>query len=184
MKTGIIVCGCNGAGKSTLGRALAQRPGFFFLDAEDIWFDKADPSNAYAAQRTHEQASALLAREISAHSSFVFAYVTGAYGNALRDSAKVIVRMHAPAALRMRRVKARSFERFGARMQPGGDLFDQEERFFRMVASKAESRIDDWLQTTRCPVVDIDGTKSVEDNLAFLLPHPLIGGKERSDHAE
>lgn len=41
---GILICGLNGTGKSTLGRILADRLGYEFIDNEDLFFPKADPS--------------------------------------------------------------------------------------------------------------------------------------------
>ena len=52
MKQGVILCGLNGSGKSTLGRALAQRLGWEFLDIEDCFFPKTDPSYLYANPRS------------------------------------------------------------------------------------------------------------------------------------
>lgn len=60
MKQGVILCGLNGSGKSTLGRALAQRLGWEFLDIEDCFFPKTDPSCLYANPRSPQEAAALL----------------------------------------------------------------------------------------------------------------------------
>ena len=42
--TGIVICGLNGAGKSTLGKALAERLRFYFIDSEDLFFQKTYPT--------------------------------------------------------------------------------------------------------------------------------------------
>ena len=41
----------------------------------------------------------------------------------------------------MQRVKNRSFQKFGNRMLPGGDLYEQEEEFFEFVKSRLESKM-------------------------------------------
>ena len=46
---GILICGLNGSGKSTLGKALADRMGYEFIDNEDLYFPKADPSYAFCS---------------------------------------------------------------------------------------------------------------------------------------
>ena len=43
-----------------------------------------------------------------------------------------------PKDIRIQRVKNRSFEKFGDRMLSGGDLYEQEEKFFALVQSRAE----------------------------------------------
>ncbi len=43
----------------------------------------------------------------------------------------------------MQRVKKRSFQKFGNRMLSGGDLYEQEEKFFRLVESRDENIIEE-----------------------------------------
>lgn len=54
-------------------------------------------------------------------------------------------------------------------MLPGGDLYEREEGFFRLVQSRAEDTVEKWLGSLTCPVIRIDGTKSVEENMAFVM---------------
>ena len=77
MKQGVILCGLNGSGKSTLGRALAQRLGWEFLDIEDCFFPKTDPSYLYANPRSPQEAAALLVERATAAENFVLASVKG-----------------------------------------------------------------------------------------------------------
>lgn len=65
----------------------------------------------------------------------------------------------------MQRVKNRSFQKFGDRILPGGDLQEQEERFFDFVQSRPERLVEDWVQTLNCPVLRVDGTEPIEDNI-------------------
>lgn len=69
----------------------------------------------------------------------------------------------------MQRVKKRSYEKFGDRILPGGDLYEQEEQFFQFAASREENTVEEWIQCLTCPVLKIDGTKPVEENVNFLL---------------
>ena len=69
----------------------------------------------------------------------------------------------------MQRVKKRSYEKFGDRILPGGDLYEQEEQFFQFAASREENTVEEWIQYLTWPVLKIDGTKPVEENVNFLL---------------
>ena len=51
---GILICGLNGCGKSTLGRQLADQLGYRFIDNEDLYFPKDDPSYLYSGPRSEE----------------------------------------------------------------------------------------------------------------------------------
>ncbi len=168
MGTGIIVCGLNGTGKSTLGKALAETLNAAFIDNEDLYFPKTDPNYLYAHPRTREEVKKLLFREMSKHKSFVFASVIGDYGKALHPFLNYAVCIEVPKEFRIQRVKNRSFLKFGSRMLAGGDLYEQEERFFDYVASRDENTVKDWIRGLPCPVIRVDGTKPVTENIALI----------------
>lgn len=131
--TGIVICGLNGAGKSTLGKALAEKLDFYFIDNEDLFFPKTDPNYIYASPRTREEAEKMLFHAIKVHENFVFAAVKGDYGESIYPFFQYAVLIDTPKDIRVQRVKKRSFQKFGNRMLPGGDLHEQEEKFFELL---------------------------------------------------
>ena len=169
MGTGIIICGLNGAGKSTLGKALAEKLDFYFIDNEDLFFPKTDSHYIYAAPRTREEVEKLLLYEIKVHSNFIFASVKGDYGDALCQWIRYVVLIDVPKEIRLQRVKNRSFQKFGSRMLPGGDLQEREENFFQLVQSRTENTVEESLHCLNCPVIRIDGTKPIEENTRFIM---------------
>ena len=172
MGTGIIVCGLNGAGKSTLGKALAERLDFHFVDIEDLYFPKTDAG--YAVSRTREEVEILLRRELGGHDAFVFSAVHGNYGE---DACfRYAVLLEVPKEIRMRRIRERSFQKFGGRMLPGGDLYEQEESFFAFAAGRAEDFAERWVRTLRCPVLRVDGTRPVAENVDYIITRMFGGG--------
>lgn len=54
-------------------------------------------------------------------------------------------------------------------MLPGGDLYEQEKKFFDFVSSRAENMVEEWVASLSCPVIRVDGTKPVEENLESIL---------------
>ncbi|MCI5955503.1 MAG: AAA family ATPase [Clostridiales bacterium] len=169
MGTGIILCGLNGAGKSTLGRALAKKLDFYFIDSEDLYFPKENPDAPYAVPRTRQEAKRLLLNEMEAHESFVFASVKGDYGEDISAFFQYAVFVDVPKEIRVQRVKSRSFAQFGNRMLKGGDLYEQEQRFFDFVESRDKNTVEEWVRSLHCPVIRIDGTKPIEKNVALIL---------------
>ena len=163
------MCGLNGAGKSTLGRELAKELGSFFIDSEDLYFPKTGPCYAYASPRSREEVGRILFREIKSHESFVFAAVKGDFGENIDPFFQYAVLIHVPKEVRIQRVRSRSFQTFGNRMLPGGDLHEAEENFFRLVESRAEDTVEEWVRALSCPVIRIDGTKPVEENIHFII---------------
>lgn len=166
---GIIICGLNGTGKSTLGKALAEKLHFHFIDIENLYFPKTNPNYIYASLRTRKEVEKLLLHEIKTHKNFILASVKGDYGEVIYSLIQYAILLDVPKNIRLQRVKKRSFQKFGKRMLSGGDLFEQEEKFFRFVESRNESTVEEWVKTLKCPVMRIDGTKPIDENTDFII---------------
>ena len=169
MGIGIVVCGLNGAGKSTLGKVLAEKLNFYFVDIEDLCFPKTDSDYIYTSPRTHNEVEKLFLREMKEHENFVFASVKGDYGEAIHPFFQYAVLLDVPKDIRIQRVINRSYQKFGNRMLPGGDLHEQEELFFDFVKSRAENTVEEWVQSLPCPIIRVDGTKPIEENINDII---------------
>lgn len=169
MDKGILVCGLNGCGKSTLGRALAKELGFVFLDNEDLYFTRTENSAPYADPCTRDEAEKRLQEALNGCGSFVFAAVRGDYGREVVERMQCAVYMEVPAQIRRQRLRSRSFAKFGSRMLSGGDLYEAEEQFFQKAALRTDTYVEDWLQSLNCPVIRVDGTKPIAENVSYLV---------------
>ncbi|MBE5810808.1 MAG: hypothetical protein E7318_07740 [Clostridiales bacterium] len=165
---GLIICGMNGSGKSTLGRALAENIGWRFIDNEDLYFPKGDPEHPYALERTQDEVKRLLLAEVRRDERFVFAAVRGNYGEEVLPYYQAAVLVEVPRHVRLERVKARSYGKFGSRMMPGGDLYESEKRFYDLIAARPEDYATRWLDTVDIPVLRVDGTRPVGENIALI----------------
>lgn len=166
---GIILCGLNGAGKSTLGKALAEKLDFHLLDIEDVYFPKTNPDYPYASPRTRDEVEKILLHEMKMHENFILSSVKGDYGEDIYSFFQYAILLDVPRDIRLERVKERSFQKFGSRMLSGGDLYEQEEKFFRLVASRDENTVEEWVKFLRCPVIRIDGTKPIDENTNVIM---------------
>ena len=166
---GIVICGLNGTGKSTLGKALAEKLHFHFIDIENLYFPKTNPNYIYASPRTREDVAERLLCEIRTYKNFILASVKGDYGEELYSFFQCAIMLDVPRDIRLQRVKDRSFQKFGNRMLSGGDLFEQEEKFFRLVESRNEDTVEEWVKSLKCPVIRIDGTKPIDENTNFIM---------------
>lgn len=166
---GIVVCGLNGVGKSTLGKVLAEKLHYYFIDIENLYFPETDSDYIYASPRTREEVKKLLLYEMKGHENFILASVKGDYGEDIYPFIQCVVLLEVPKEIRMQRVKERSFQKFGHRMSAGGDLYEQEEKFFHLAESRDGNIVGEWIKTLKCPVIRVDGTRPIDENADLII---------------
>ena len=166
---GILICGLNGVGKSNLGKQLAERLGWQFIDNEDLYFPKTDTEYAYSDPRGKEEVVRLLEEKIEKDRRFIFAAVKGDYGEKLLSLLDCIIVVSVPREIRLARVRERALQKFGDRILAGGDLAQRESAWFVQVESRPEDYVEKWLETVDCPIILVDGTRPIEENVEYLL---------------
>ena len=172
MGNAILVCGLNGAGKSTLAKALAKRLNLQFIDIEDIYFSKQDnPDYPYEKSRPYGEVVSLLTNIVNGENDFVLASVAGSFGDEFISHLRCVISIGVPKEIRLKRVYDRSYMLFGERGCKDGDFYEQIKSFHDFCASRDENLVNDWLSTVCCPIVRVDGTLPICDNV------DLIAGK-------
>ena len=107
-----------------------------------------DSEYEYSDPRSKDEAIKLLEKRINNNSRFVFAAVKGDYGDKLINSLDHIILVDVPKDVRNQRVRTRSFQKFGKKMRPGGNLYDKEQKWFDIV----DSRLDDYRDKSPDPL--------------------------------
>ena len=166
MTCGICVCGLNGSGKTTLAGALAKELSFMHLDVEQYYFTSTD--NPYSSSRTREEVEQLLLEDIRQNPCFVFSAVNGNMSPEINETFALVVYLDVPVDIRMKRIRQRAIDKFGDRVFPGGDMHEQEERFFAYAKKRTPEKIEDWLKTLSCKVVCLDGTRPIKESVEAI----------------
>ncbi len=166
MKCGICVCGLNGSGKTTLAGALAKELNFKHMDIEQYYFISTD--NPYSSSRTREEVERLLLEDINKNHCFIFSAVNGDMMPEINDNYNLVVYLDVPLDMRMKRIRQRAIDKFGDRVLPGGDMYEQEESFFEYAEKRTPEKIEKWLKTLSCRVIRLDGTKPIQENVELI----------------
>ena len=178
MKRVIHIFGASGSGTSTLGRALAEKTGFRFMDTDDYYWLPAEPM--YTLKRPIPKRLALMARDLDECSDAVLSGSLAGWGDPLIPRFTLAVRLVTPTPVRMERLKQREYARYGRRILPGGDLFEQSQAFLAWAAQyddglpplRSRALHDLWQQKLSCPLLTLDGTLSL-DKLAEAVLQKL-----------
>ena len=166
MKCGICVCGLNGSGKTTLAGALAKELNFKHMDVEQYYFTSTD--NPYASSRTREEVERLLLEDIKRNPCFVFSAVNGDMTLGINENYSLVIYLDVPLDIRMKRIRQRAIDKFGNRVLSGGDMYEQEEKFFAFAEKRTPEKIEKWLKTLSCKVIRLDGTKPIPENVEVI----------------
>ena len=166
MKCGICVCGLNGSGKTTLAGVLAEELNFKHMDIEQYYFTSTD--NPYVSSRTRGEVELLLLEDIKQNPCFVFSAVKGDMSAGINENYTLVVFLEAPLNTRMKRIRQRAIDKFGDRVLIGGDMYEQEEKFFAYAKNRKPEKIENWLKTILSKVIRLDGTKPIHENVEFI----------------
>lgn len=180
---GIAIFGLNGAGKSTLTHALAKELDYYEMDVEDYYFpeQKESRKNAlenaeivdtgspeglpYSNSRSKAEVQAALLEDVKAHPDFILAGVNMNWCEEILSQIECAFWVKAPLEKRLERIKCREEKRFGERAFPGGDMYEQQEEFRKVVAGREEATLEECVERLACEVAILDGTLPVKDNI-------------------
>jgi adenylate kinase family enzyme len=171
----IHILGASGSGTTTLGRALAARLQCPHCDTDDYFWLPADPP--YTHQRERTERAQLLMNDITAHDAWVVSGSLCGWGDVAIPLFELVVFLWVPQDVRMEHLRRRELARFGARILPGGDMYEQSQAFLAWAASYDDGGLDirsrqlhdQWLRTLPCPILCFEGEYTIEEHLAVLM---------------
>ena len=175
MKRVIHIFGASGSGTSTLGRALAEKTGFRFMDTDDYYWLPAEPM--YTLKRPIPERLALMERDLDGCDGAVLSGSLAGWGGPLIPRFTLAVRLVTPTPVRMERLKQREYARYGRRILPGGDLYEQSQAFLAWAAQyddglpplRSRALHDLWQQQLPCPLLTLDGTLPLDELAEAVL---------------
>lgn len=96
------------------------------------------------------------------------------WGDALIPDFTLAVRVVTDTSTRLARIKQREYARFGARILPGGDMYDHHQAFLQWAAGYDDGGLDtrsavlhnEWQKQLACPILTVDGTAPLAETAA------------------
>lgn len=171
----IYLTGAAGAGVSTLGAALARRLDIPQLDIDDFYWLPTDPP--FTAKRPPEERVRLIQSEQDSAPGWVLAGSFLGWGDALVRHADLIVFLLTPTQIRLQRLALREAQRFGPRIQFGGDMHDVHLSFLNWAAryddpgfsGRSRQQHETWLARQTAPIIRVNGELPSEELAEAVL---------------
>jgi adenylate kinase family enzyme len=127
-----LLTGGPGAGASTTGQRLAATLGLQWLDSDTYFHKPTDPP--YREQYAQEERARLLHEAFRGADSWILSGSIAAWE--IHDVAfSHAILLHPGPAIRLARLRGRERERFGARIDAGGEMHEDHREFLEWAAS-------------------------------------------------
>lgn len=170
----IHITGASGSGTTTLGRAIRDQYGYRQLDSDDFIWVPTDPP--FTEKRPTVECQELLMRAVAEVGPCLISGSMTDWSEPFMPLLDLVIYIDTPTEERMRRLRAREYRDFGERILPGGDMHEDVEAFLDYASRYDSGGMDmrsaalhrAWMERLTCPVVIVDGTRTVEEILGGL----------------
>lgn len=172
----INIFGSSGSGSTTLAKNICKNFGYQFIDVDDYLWKKTDPP--FTKRNTNQEACNLITNALSNDKNSVISGSLVGIADELKSEIDLFVYINLVQDIRIERIKQRERERFGKRILPGGDLYEQHIDFLQWVSDYEDnpetkrSRRQHllWLEDVSVPVLKITHELSLEELLTLVKP--------------
>ena len=171
----IHILGASGSGTSTLGRALADCLNHPHFETDDYFWLPTEPP--FIEKRERFERQQLLMDDVTTHDAWVLSGSLCGWGDVAIPLFELVVFLLIPTEIRLERLRQRKMERYGERMMPGGDMYEQSQAFLDWAASYDDGDLnirsrrlhEQWLGNLSCPIVCIEGEYTIKEQLDVLM---------------
>lgn len=167
--------GASGVGTSTVGRLLADALRITHFEADDYYHGPSDPP--FQNLRSPEERCELLTRDLGKCDGWVLSGGIVGWEPLPVIDLTFVVFLWVPTHIRIERLRRRERERFGTRIDLGGDMHETHEEFIDWASKYDTGNIEgktldlheEHLQSLNCPVLRLRGDLPANENLSSIL---------------
>ena len=173
----IHIFGASGSGTSTLGEQVARRMRLPWLDVDTYFWIKTNPP--FTTKRPVDARIVALEEDLDDEAGWVVSGSMCGWGDYLMSRFTMAVFLHLKPAIRLQRLEMRERQRYGSRLDAGGDMYQIHKDFMVWAGDYDTAGLDmrslavhqRWMTRLRCPVLQLNSEIPVEDLAAEVLAH-------------
>ena len=170
----VYITGASGTGTTSVGASLATALDLQHIDTDAHFWWPTDPPFTHRRKPAERRASLLAA---ISQKGWVISGSCEEWGLDILEEADLVVFLTASRSERLRRLRKREHERFGARIAPEGDMYEVYRSFLDWAMSyddggvqgRSWHRQEAWLLQQPAPVLRLRAEQPYESLIAALL---------------
>ncbi|MBT2774279.1 AAA family ATPase [Halomonas sp. ISL-60] len=160
----ILITGAAGSGTSTLGKALAKELNASFLEADDFYWLETNPP--FTKKRLVDERRRLIMSSLENYPNAIVSGSVMKWGEQIEDAFDVIIFLYVEAHIRLKRLREREIYLFGV---ADADFPEWAAQYDQGTApGRSLARHRSWLEQRSCPVIKLEGAKSVSEQIEYL----------------
>ena len=170
LKNVIHIFGASGSGTTTLGKKICEALGYYLMDTDDYFWVPTDPK--FILKRSCDERIELMTKDIHKFDNVIISGSLADWGDVLIPYFTLAIRIEIEPEIRISRLIQREKERFGSRIEPGGDMYQQHIEFIEWAKSydtggmniRSKAKHDEWQKLLKCELIHLNGADTVESN--------------------
>lgn len=167
----IHILGASGSGTTTLASKISTRLGYKHIDTDDYYWVKTEPP--FTQKRKPEERIKLLSEAMQSCDKWILSGSLCGWGDVFIPLFDLVVYLWIPQDVRMKRLKAREFQRYGNDIKAGGKLYDSHQEFMEWASQYDVGGMDirskklhyTWLNNIPCQVIKIEEDLTIDDKV-------------------
>ena len=182
----IHIFGATGSGTTSHGKALAENLGYVHFDNDNFFFESNN--NQFTKPRRPLIRDTMLYNDLKNTPSWVLSGSICDWGDFVINFFDLVVFLWVPSEARMRRIDAREVA-LGRKIEnPTHPSYKTYKKFIKWASEydtgeakmRSLAQHEEWMKKLSCPIVKIEGDKSLDENLTAIMRHiKTIDNKEK-----
>ncbi len=170
-KNVIHIYGASGSGTTTLAKYICDNKGFFFMDTDDYFWMPTNPP--FTKKKEVKERIRLMRADIDKNDNVVISGSLVDWGDELIPLFSLAVRLETQVDIRIERLRKREKDRFGFRIEVGGDMYEIHKEFMEWASKydsggpemRSKAKHDEWQKLLKCKQIVLNGSDDLEYNL-------------------
>ncbi len=173
----VHIYGASGSGTTTLAKYISEKLGYAFLDTDDYFWKPTNPP--YKEKREISERLQLMKTDIAKFDKVIISGSLVEWGDELIPLFTFVIRLDTATDIRIERLKRREYGRFGSRIETGGDMYKNHQKFLAWAAAydhgdvnmRSKAQHDEWQKLLQCKQIILDGSIDMKDNFEIIKPY-------------